>query len=68
MVSVKADTSMFVHTSTSDIIVLLLYVDDILITGSDVAGIPLLINSLSRCFEMKVTKVLHPGYGGLAFT
>lgn len=50
---------MFVRTSTSGIIVLLLYVDDIIITGSDVAGIPSLINSLSRCFEMKVTKVLH---------
>lgn len=47
------------RTSTSGIIVLLLYVDDILITGSDVAGIRSLINSLSRCFEMKVTEVLH---------
>lgn len=45
----------WVHCSTSGIIVLLLYVDDILIIGSDVAGIRSLINSLSRCFEMKVT-------------
>lgn len=40
-------------------IVLLFYVDDIIITGSDVADIHSLINSLSWCFEMKVTKVLH---------
>lgn len=30
----KSDTSMFIHHSSSDILILLLYVDDIILTGS----------------------------------
>ncbi|XP_058217151.1 uncharacterized mitochondrial protein AtMg00810-like [Rhododendron vialii] len=48
-----ADTSLFVHTSTSDITLVLVYVDDILITGNNDVFISKLIDLLSIRFVMK---------------
>jgi Reverse transcriptase (RNA-dependent DNA polymerase) len=55
----KSDPSLFfLHTSTS-ITLVLIYIDDILITSSDQFSIHNLISSLSSCFSLKVLDSLH---------
>jgi predicted amidophosphoribosyltransferase len=42
----KADTSLFVFQTSNYVIYILIYVDDILITGSSASAITNIINSL----------------------
>ncbi|BBG93820.1 Glycosyl hydrolases family 31 protein [Prunus dulcis] len=48
-----SDSSLFVYTQGSIHIYLLIYVDDILVTGSDLSRITTLISDLGRRFSMK---------------
>ncbi|XP_020415542.1 uncharacterized protein LOC109948051 [Prunus persica] len=48
-----ADTSLFIRVSGSDLLVLLLYVDDIILTGNNSVLIQQTITALSREFDMK---------------
>ena len=48
-----SDPSLFVRHSCTGMVALLLYVDDIVITGSDSAGINTVISELSMVFDMK---------------
>src|SRR5436190_18199865 len=48
-----ADYAMFRHTTQSGIVILILYVDDMVITGSDSAAISSLKQHLQFEFEMK---------------
>ena len=47
------DSSLFLHTSTSGIVILLVYVDDIIITGTDYGLITKLQQLLHATFHMK---------------
>ena len=47
------DSSLFLHTSTSGIVILLVYVDDIIITGTDCGLITKLQQRLHATFHMK---------------
>ena len=47
------DSSLFLHTSTSGIVILLVYVDDIIITGTDCSLITKLQQRLHATFHMK---------------
>ncbi|KAI3664859.1 hypothetical protein L6452_43468 [Arctium lappa] len=53
------DSGLFTRTTEAGTILLLLYVDDMIITGSDSTGITNLKTSLSSCFEMKDLGSLH---------
>ncbi|KAJ9548882.1 hypothetical protein OSB04_021425 [Centaurea solstitialis] len=53
------DSGLFTRTTDAGTILLLLYVDDMIITGSDSTGITLLKQSLSASFEMKDLGKLH---------
>ncbi|KAM1595278.1 hypothetical protein ACFX10_001586 [Malus domestica] len=48
-----SDTSLFVKKDDSDIIILLLYVDDIILTGSNPLKIQKVIQELSEVFKLK---------------
>ena len=48
-----ADPSLFVYKSVSTVIYLLLYVDDIILTGSAPVAIQALIHDLAQAFELK---------------
>ncbi|KAB2606067.1 hypothetical protein D8674_005784 [Pyrus ussuriensis x Pyrus communis] len=48
----QSDTSLFVKTDGEDIIVLLLYVDDIILTGSNVTKVQGVITALSEIFDL----------------
>jgi histone deacetylase 1/2 len=48
----KADLSLFVHTDTSNIIYILIYVDDIIITGSNVVVVTDIIQRLHKEFAI----------------
>ncbi|XP_060669987.1 retrovirus-related Pol polyprotein from transposon RE1 isoform X4 [Ziziphus jujuba] len=52
------DPSMFLHHSAADITILLVYVDDIIITGTDPGGIKELQASLHSSFHMKDLGIL----------
>ncbi|KAL6344248.1 hypothetical protein AAG906_035473 [Vitis piasezkii] len=49
----QADTSMFVYCNNSVMLVVLVYVDDIIVTGSSSLLIEQLISSLNSCFALK---------------
>jgi len=55
----RADSSPFIHSSAAGCIFLLLYVDDIFLTGSNTRGIDMLISSLASQFDMKDLGPLH---------
>ncbi|OMO62984.1 Integrase, catalytic core [Corchorus capsularis] len=57
--SSHADPSMFIWHSSSDILVLLLYVDDIILTGSSMSVISSLISKLTSSFLVKDLGDLH---------
>ncbi|KAL9250908.1 Retrovirus-related Pol polyprotein from transposon TNT 1-94-like protein [Drosera capensis] len=48
-----ADSSLFVHRRSQGAVVLLVYVDDIIITGDDTAGIAKMKSHLSKYFHTK---------------
>ncbi|XP_048437136.1 uncharacterized mitochondrial protein AtMg00810-like [Pyrus x bretschneideri] len=48
-----SDTSLFVKVDGSDVIVLLLYVDDIILTGSNTEKIQFVIDNLADVFDLK---------------
>lgn len=54
-----ADTSMFVLSTRSTLIILLLYVDDIVITGNDPIFLQAIIDDLAKEFHMKDLGLLH---------
>ena len=54
-----ADSSLFIFCSDRTIIYLLLYVDDIIVTGNDSSQIASLIAALSTVFELKDLGDLH---------
>ncbi|KAM1362604.1 hypothetical protein FF1_027593 [Malus domestica] len=48
-----SDTSLFIKTDKNDIIILLLYVDDIILIGSSVTKVQLVVQELSSLFDLK---------------
>jgi len=58
-VEAKTDTSLFVYRRGSDIVYLLLYVDDIVLTASSVALLRRIIQALQQEFSMKDLGELH---------
>lgn len=63
IVGSKADTSKFVYTSPTAFIICLVYVDDIIITGSNSTIIDQLIASLHSQFALKDLAPLHYFFG-----
>nr|XP_028962169.1 uncharacterized protein LOC114826260 [Malus domestica] len=57
--STYADSSLFVKTVDHSVVILLLYVDDIIITGSAMPFITEVIQSLAKEFEIKDLGPLH---------
>ncbi|KZV54184.1 hypothetical protein F511_36903 [Dorcoceras hygrometricum] len=53
-VSSKADPSLFIKSSSTSVIYLLVYVDDIIVTGSDSSQILAMIQHLNAQFSLKV--------------
>ena len=54
-----ADPSLFIYNYNSDMLIVLLYVDDIILTGSNQALITTFIRSLPKEFDMKDIGYLH---------
>ncbi|XP_070667334.1 uncharacterized mitochondrial protein AtMg00810-like [Malus domestica] len=57
--STYSDPSLFVKHVGKSVVILLLYVDDILITGSDSAAIDITIRALTKEFDIKDLGALH---------
>ena len=55
----KSDTSLFLHFHNNIALFVLIYVDDILITGNSNSAIQRLIHSLSQHFALKDLGTLH---------
>jgi Reverse transcriptase (RNA-dependent DNA polymerase) len=55
----KSDNSLFIYHSSHTVLYLLVYVDDIILTGNDQAGIITLLNSLNSQFSIKDLGNLH---------
>ena len=49
----KSDTSLFIKTSSSSILYLLVYVDDIILTGSSIVLIQQMVQALHQAFSIK---------------
>lgn len=49
----QADTSLFVKHDGTDVIALLLYIDDIILAGSNVSKVQFVIQELSDVFDLK---------------
>jgi len=58
-VEAKSNTSLFVYRRGSDIVYLLLYVDDIVLTASSAALLRRIIQALQQEFSMKDLGELH---------
>ncbi|CAH9142317.1 unnamed protein product [Cuscuta epithymum] len=56
---IKSDSSMFVFRQHSQVVYILLYVDDILVTGSSLPRVRSIIQSLSTQFAMKDLGDIH---------
>ena len=63
----RADTSMFLFTQQSTVLIVLVYVDDLIITGSNLTMINQLINCLHQQFALKDLGPLHYFLGVEAF-
>ena len=48
-----SDSSLFIFSNTKDLIFLLVYVDDILVTGNNVSLIKKILDDLNKCFALK---------------
>lgn len=59
----KSDSSMFILSSSNDCLVLLVYVDDIIITGSGDSMIPRFLNNLNKAFPIIDLGDLHYFFG-----
>jgi Reverse transcriptase (RNA-dependent DNA polymerase) len=55
----KSDNSLFIYRSSHTVLYLLVYVDDIILTGNDQASIITLLNSLNSQFSIKDLGNLH---------
>jgi Reverse transcriptase (RNA-dependent DNA polymerase) len=55
----QSDSSLFIQGNKSSIIMVLVYVDDIIVTGSDVNQVNSLISSLTSQFSLKDLGPLH---------
>jgi hypothetical protein len=64
-VEVKSDTSLFVFRRSTDMVYLLLYVDDIVLTASSTALLQQTISALKREFAMKDLVPFHHFWGSL---
>jgi hypothetical protein len=58
-VEAKSDTSLFVFQCGTDMVYLLLYIDDIVLTASSVALLQQTISALKQEFAMKDLRPLH---------
>lgn len=58
-ISARSDTSLFILRSGKDLLYLLVYVDDIIITGSNSGQITSLIHTLHETFSIKDLGTLH---------
>jgi hypothetical protein len=58
-VEVKSDTSLFIFRRGTDMVYLLLYIDDIILTASITALLQWTISALKREFAMKDLRPLH---------
>ena len=54
-----ANTSLFVRNFGGEIIILLIYVDDIVVTSNNTGALPKLLRELSRLFAMKDLGPIH---------
>lgn len=54
-----SDSSMFVYRSKNSIMILLLYVDDIILTGNNTTLLNNLVHTLGETFSMKDLGILH---------
>ena len=55
----KSDTSLFLRRVWTDLLLVLIYVDDIIITGNDSRAVTRLIQELGREFSLKDLGPLH---------
>ena len=55
----KSDTSLFLRRVGTDLLLVLIYVDDIIITGNDSQAVTHLIQELGREFSLKDLDPLH---------
>jgi Reverse transcriptase (RNA-dependent DNA polymerase) len=58
-VASQSDSSLFIRGDSTSITIILIYVDDIIVTGSDVALVTSLISSLGSQFSLKDFSPLH---------
>ena len=55
----KSDTSLFLRRLGTDLLLVLIYVDDIIITGNNSRSVTRLIQELGREFSLKIFSPLH---------